>query len=197
MTDNSDDAWDALCVDPHADALAEGRRRGASDGRAAGWREGHATGRTTAAEHGMELGWVRGVVTELRRQNAVWKDERLQKSTDSLLRALDGFPSPEDVFRGQQQRARDPLREEDPNDTGDAEELPNGEDGSSSELDVAGKLQRIQARFKLLMVQLGLPHFSLKRTMDQAAAYSDSATTPASTEQQLPANQPNPEPSDW
>ena len=33
-------------------------------------------------------------------------------------------------------------------------------------------MQRIRARFKLLLVQLGLPHFSLKRVMDQTASGS-------------------------
>ena len=36
----------------------------------------------------------------------------------------------------------------------------------NSEIDISNKLQRIRARFKLLMVQLGLSHVSLKSLMD-------------------------------
>ena len=88
----------------------------------------------------------------------------MQKSIDSLRKALDDFPSPAAVFPPN--RGGGGGREDD-----NADEFSTSlkaEEGAGED-DVAGKMQRIRARFKLLMVQLGLPHFSLKRVMDQAA----------------------------
>jgi len=192
------DPWDALGFDPHAKAVAEGRRQGAADGRAAGWRQGYATGRTTAAEYGTELGFVRGVVSALQEQYAAFSnsetitdgDDRLQNSIRNLLIALDDFPSPVVVFRNMidstnnKTASRDPLREEDPDrlvEPADEEVDANTETNDHDhELDVAAKMQRVRARFKLLMVQLGLPHFSLKSIMDQQQQQTASSKTSAS-----------------
>lgn len=163
----SADAWDDLAVNPHAAALAAGRRLGVADGRAAGFGQGYATGLVSATDLGLELGFVRGVVDGLQQQQQqlavlIHEDERVQKSIDSLRKALDDFPSPAAVF---------------PPNRGGGREDDNADEFSTSlkaeegvgEDDVAGKMQRIRARFKLLIVQLGLPHFSLKRVMDEAA----------------------------
>ena len=57
----------------------------------------------------------------------------------------------------------------------DSEQVPAEDDDPS--LDVAGKMQRIRARFKLVTVQLGIPHFSLKQVMDEAACARSEAAS--------------------
>ena len=107
------------------------------------------------------------------------QDERPQKSMDSLRQALDDFHPPVAIFR---ERGGDLLPEEDPS-------MEEEED------DVAGKMQRIRARFKLLMVQLGLPRFSLKRVMDEAAAAGGPA--PSTNGQSARPSEPIQETPDW
>ena len=154
-------AWDNLCLNPHERELEEGRRQGREAGLKAGYREGYALGRTNAIEYGMEVGFIRGVVNYLKGRSFE-NNERMIKRIDDLARALDDFPSPEEVLQeggltvevtGTLQALND-----------DSEQTVE----SSDDLDVRGKLQRVRAHFKLLMVQLGMPHFSLKRVMDDA-----------------------------
>ena len=187
------DPWDDLAIHPHAAAMAEGQRQGSRAGRAAGWRQGYTTGRTTAVEYGTELGFVRGVVETLpQRMLAVANDSdnddddcdtRLRDSIQHLLAALDAFPKSADVFPNSVPTGisisnnTDPHKPRHDGDSHHAtEELDgdkkNEEEGqidvaSDQDDDVAVKMQRVRARFKLLMVQLGVPHFSLKHLMDQ------------------------------
>jgi len=153
-------AWDDVCLNPHKHELEEGRQQGREAGLEAGYREGYELGRTNGIEYGMEIGFIRGVVCALK-ERSFENNERISKTIDDLSKALDGFPGPEEVFRENtlQTRTHQTL-----NDDSEQPEEP------SEELDVRGRLQRIRARFKLLTVQLGMPHFSLKQVMDQAAA---------------------------
>jgi len=205
--DSAADAWDDLAVNPHAAALAEGRRLGVVDGRAAGFGQGYATGLVSATDLGLELGFVRGVVEVLQQQlqlSLIHEDERVQKSIDCLQKALDDFPSPAAVFPpnhgtgGGEEDPRMRTSEEDSNHNDNTTDefstsssSLKAEEGAGED-DVAGKMQRIRARFKLLMVQLGLPHFSLKRVMDQAAT----GTTVNTVQQHSASNneQPAPQP---
>jgi Essential protein Yae1, N terminal len=182
-----DEAWDILCIDPHQAAHEEGRRQGREDGLQAGFHEGYELGRTTALDYGMEIGFIRGVVAALEQHQLLQqqqdvsisdvRSERILKSLASLRKALDDFPGPNEVFReratGQFERA---VMEDHTNIDNDSEKYPvveeeeDDEDTVDSSLDVVGKMQRIRARFKLLTVQLGIPQFSLKSVMDEAAS---------------------------
>lgn len=163
-----DEAWDNICVNPHQLAFDIGRQRGREDGLVAGYSVGYRIGRTKALDYGTEIGFVRGVVLALEQDdhdNAEGSTERLQKLLAGVRAALDDFPGPEESFRGQstkQQGADDHSNHEIDDDSETAPE--------NSSLDVAGKMQRIRARFKLLTVRLGCPHFSLKQVMDDAAS---------------------------
>ena len=206
---SNDDDWDGLFADPHAAQRMEGRRHGAIDGRTAGLARGYAAGRSTATDLGLELGFARGVLDGLRRQmsssSSLGGDERLRRSVDGLQRALDDFPSPAAIFRDKQQpaplREGDPMGEIDPSKNDNKLEYEDSFDDADDD-DVAGKLQRVRARFKLLLVQLGLPHFSLKHDLEQAAAISggNNAASPQPKDQQQHQEQrpiiPQPT-SDW
>ena len=174
-----DEAWDNLCINPHQLEHEEGRRQGRDDGLQAGFRQGFRLGQTTALEYGMEIGFIHGVLTALEHNNdeqqqtstADEKTQRIQRSLISLRNALEEFPGPEEVFHEQATHpGRAAMNDQTNIDNYDSEQysLPVDDADADSSLDVAGKMQRISARFKLLTVQLGIPNFSLKQVMDKA-----------------------------
>ncbi|CAB9529229.1 expressed unknown protein [Seminavis robusta] len=176
------DAWDDLCVNPQQVALETGRQEGRQAGLVSGFNDGKTVGIVKGVEYGMEVGFVKGVVKELsdallaldnnnadnsnNRFGDAAKVERIQNTLQSLTTLLDAFPSPQESFQGtgivgQLNSASD--------DNDDEEALLSGKDGKSS-TDLEGHMQRIRAKFKLLMVQLRWNNFSLKAVMDAATA---------------------------
>jgi hypothetical protein len=151
------DDWDNLCFNPHDAALAQGEKEGEAAGSLAGFNEGRGLGRTKGVEFGMELGFVRGVIKEI--SNLEDRGEKIQHSLKELTRALDDFPSPDQMFEQVHQSMEEIIHNDH-----DSEEPVNRDE----KLNIQHKMQRIRARFKLLMVQLGQPHFSLKQVMDEA-----------------------------
>jgi hypothetical protein len=163
---SNDDAWDNLCLNPHQQTQEDGRERGRHDGSISGYNEGYNIGRTTAMSNGMEIGFIQGVLAYLTTEynlSAMLKDdeklERAQRSIQSLQIAINGFPSADALI---QRTLTDPTTQDGgiPSDNDD-DNINNG-----NSIDISNKLQLIRARFKLLMVQLGLPHVSLKQLMD-------------------------------
>lgn len=178
-----DEAWENLCIHPHQVEQEEGRRQGREAGSKAGFVQGYRLGRTTALDYGMEIGFIRGVLTALEEHgdeqpagagNATVQ-QRIRKSMISLRGALDEFPGPDVVFQSQAaQPGRAAMGDQTNIFDSDGEHNPVEDDADSS-LDVAGTMQLIRVRFKLLTVQLGIPHFSLKQIMDEAARASSNA----------------------
>ena len=163
--DSNDDAWDNLCMNPHSQIQENGRERGGHDGSMLGYNEGYNIGRTTAISNGMEIGFIQGVLAYLTDQSTLSalliedeKVERAQKSIQNLQIAINEFPSP-DVLVPRMPHDRTVLDEANVDDNGDDKNI-------NTNIDISNKLQRIRARFKLLMVQLGLSHVSLKQLMD-------------------------------
>jgi hypothetical protein len=173
-------AWEDLCLDPHAAALEEGRQLGRRDALQSGFNDGYQLGRTTAIEYGMELGYIRGVVSVIQEEGlAETTDERTRRSLVALVKAIDEFPGPDEIFR----KVSKPVE------TTEEEELQRDDDDSEqpadrSNLDVAAKMQRIRARFKLLTTRLDIRDVSLKHIMDEAAASYGSTRTPAQKQQE-------------
>lgn len=147
----NDEAWDALCINPHKSALQEGRDQGEKDGLLSGYQEGYVLGKTTAIEYGMEVGFVRGAVGALLDKKL---PNKTQKTLKELTVLLDEFPDSDSMFQNPQS-----VRTHDLDDT-------EQEDRTSA----LHNLQRIRARFKLLTAQLGMSNLSLKHLMDEAAA---------------------------
>jgi hypothetical protein len=176
-----DEAWDDLCINPHQAALDEGRELGRRDGRSAGLHEGYNLGQVTAVDHGMELGFVQGVLEviednldsmDLWSSSSNEKKERILNTIRLLGNALDEFPGPDEIFRDDVVTGNPAIIMQDRTNVDDTEKLPqegDNDDETSSSADVAGKMQRIRARFKLLTVQLGHPNLSLKSVMDEVA----------------------------
>jgi hypothetical protein len=148
--------WDDVCVNPHQIFLEEGQQEGQKAGAEAGYGDGYETGRNMAIEYGMEVGFIKGVLNALKKApNDSLMSEKAQTTMHNLLSMVDAFPNPDAVFHDSEQA------------TTDEHSSDNEEDDLD---DVREQLQRIKDRFKLLTVQLGLPHLSLKQVMDEAAS---------------------------
>ena len=96
-----EEAWDTLCVDPHASQLEEGRSEGKRLGAASGFREGKNLGLVKGVEYGLELGYIEGFCAELRNNTSV--DERVQSIATELSEMIRSFPSPQQMFREKDQ----------------------------------------------------------------------------------------------
>jgi hypothetical protein len=190
MAASDDQDWDDFCLDPFRSAREDGERLGEEAGLEAGFREGHGLGIITGTEYGMELGFYKGVCSAVAAHQEVLED-RTKKTVADLRLALDDFPGPDQVFRErQQQQHQDQHTNDDEGhehgqhaaephgDDDDDSEHPAAASNSSSEANIPHKMQRIRARFKLLTVQLGIPHFSLKLVFDEAARASAITTAP-------------------
>jgi hypothetical protein len=155
--------WDDLCWNPHESSLQQGEAEGLEAGRFAGYRDGQALGWTKGLEFGMELGFIKGFLNHLQ-EDCTQRSNRVLHSIERLKKALeDESLHPDQIFRDQQHAAQ---------------ELKNSYDDSEddSKLNVVAKMQRIRARFKVICVQIGIPRFSLKEIMDDAAEASSSTS---------------------
>jgi hypothetical protein len=189
-----DQDWENFCLDPYQSAREEGEQLGRDAGLEAGFRDGHGMGVNTGTEYGMELGFFKGVCSAVEaaaNSNQLVSEERIKKTVADLRLALDNFPGPDQVFREGQRQPRHPHTDDDDggehvhehaseqddddddDDNGDSEHA-----ASESKKNILHKMQRIRARFKLLTVQLGIPHFSLKQVFDEAATSSATVTVP-------------------
>lgn len=159
--------WDDVCWNPHESSFRQGQEEGFEAGNLAGYRDGQALGRTKGLEFGMELGFIRGFIDALEHEEDIRKTDRTQRSLEQLRKVLeDESLRPDEIFRQQQLDAA--SKQQDPHD--DSETV--------SKLDVIARMQRIRARFKVLTVQLGIPKFTLKEVMDEAATSSTAVAEP-------------------
>ena len=175
---DNNDAWDAIGFHPHEACIAEGRVQGREAGRQAGYDEGWKLGQTTALEYGMELGFMQGVVEclqlQLQQTQKQGGDEddddglRNSKTTKALKTCrdlqidLDRFPRADAIF---QQRAQEDDDEEDVEQDDSEQQSNNNKNNDSKDENVRQLLQRIRARFRLLMVQLKMPRVSLQEAL--------------------------------
>jgi hypothetical protein len=209
-------AWDDICINPHQSALEEGHHQGQADGRRAGYQEGYRLGSVTALDYGVELGFVQGVLQELVQHIqdrsspgivhdghslfAAEKRDKIVKSMAALQTCLDEFPDSDAVF----QSSHDGTAKHFDASDNQAGQESNEERASStiSSLDVAAEMQTIRARFKLLMVQLGLSHLSLPQIMNAAATKgvvdtSNNATNTTETSVPTTATSLEPPTTEW
>lgn len=178
--------FEDLCLDPYKDSLEEGKIEGRIAGLQAGFKDGRSLGRMKGLEIGIELGYMRGVAVgvnermlplmEARSNDAdgIRRVEKIRKVLADLVSAIDAFPSPDEMFSETNKINGGDVNEEEKGMKQDAlAERSNRMQAPGESLDVAGKLQRVRAKFKLLTVQLKLPQLSLKRVMDAACSGID------------------------
>ncbi|KAL3927756.1 MAG: hypothetical protein SGBAC_012951 [Bacillariaceae sp.] len=161
--------WDDLCWNPHQESAQQGEISGSQAGRLAGFKDGKAMGQVKGFELGMEIGFIRGFLEALEQDSTLEKNERIQRSIDQLHKVLkEESLQPDAIF--QENNKLSAKAEAGPlSQSQDSEQEPVTD---SSKVDVESKLQRIRARFKVLIVQLKLPQSSLKDCMDEAAKSS-------------------------
>eukprot|EP00980_Cylindrotheca_fusiformis_P019930 scaffold7017_cov134-Cylindrotheca_fusiformis.AAC.25 len=154
--------WDDVCWNPHESSFRQGQEEGLEAGSIAGYRDGQALGRTKGLEFGMELGFINGFLNVVEQQESIDKSDRIQRSVEKLRKVLeDECLQPNEIFEHHHHQHHQQQQQQQQNNQDDSED--------PSKLDVLAKMQRVRARFKVLTVQLGIPKFSLKGVMDDAA----------------------------
>jgi hypothetical protein len=113
------------------------------------------------------------------------KLKRMKKMILELSALLDDFPGPSEIFSNN--HAETIFDESGPSVTNQQQHEVDSDDDDEEEIqatsegrNVRSKLQRIRARFKLLTVQLRIPHFSLAHVMEEAARDSTGLVIPPS-----------------
>lgn len=157
--------WEDVCLDMHHVSLEDGRSQGREAGASAGFREGEGLGQVKGLEYGIELGFYRGVLAALIKRTHT---ERIQKSLKNFENAIGDFPSADELF-----------------DYFDASDMKtnlqravNDDSEDNARFDILHKMQRIRARYKLLMVQLGMPLLSLRSSLEA----TDSGASPTESD---------------
>jgi hypothetical protein len=174
--ENEQNAWDAICVNPHEQFVMQGRQEGRDAGLLAGYTDGRQMGRVTAMDYGMELGFFRGVIRAMQQQNGSDRHERAWKTQNELTELLDRFPGPTDMFQSKIQSARITQSKGHASGIDHIEALDEGSgEQNENPIDVLSAIQRIRARFKLFTTQLGMPNFSLRQAMDAMEKRGDSS----------------------
>lgn len=171
--------WDEFCWNPHQESVQQGEISGSEAGRLAGFKDGKALGQVKGFEMGMEIGFIRGFLEALEPQDdnspaIIEKSGRIQRSIEQLHKVLNEESlQPDAIFQenNTQLSAKETLSS---HVYDDDQELPQADE--DSKVDVESKLQRIRARFRVLVVQLKLPKSSLKDYMDEAAKSSTIST---------------------
>lgn len=173
--------WEDVCLDPHHHALQQGKMEGRKAGALAGFREGQALGQTKGLEFGLEIGFYQGVIAALR-QKEEWND-RIQHSLDKLQDAINDFPCPDQVFAAandetysSNENSRSGWMNKSSSHSTDRDRENDHDSEDVAKLDILNKVQRIRARFKLLTVQLGKPHFSLQHALEPPSLSGRQAT---------------------
>lgn len=124
----------------------QGREEGQRDGELHGFEEGYKLGQTTAIDYGMELGFIRGcaqILSETIAKNN--DDDKNNRNLDALHHALADFPTPAKLIQDSTEETRT-AREQ---------------------------MQRIRARFKVVVNHHGFPMLSLEKAMTEATSLGD------------------------
>ena len=147
----NDNAWDDLFANPHQSAHELGCAEGRIGGLHQGYVDGQKLGTTKGVEYGMELGFLQGILHEIEMHvlSAVdlEKQEKLRTSVKELQHMIQTFPSPEELFN-----------------VNDAERM-----------DIATRLQRLRAKYKLLTIQLRIPCVTLREVMNHQTSSGESS----------------------
>lgn len=188
--------WDSL-LNPYEESIQQGLAEGRESGLNAGFDDGHHLGKVKALEIGFELGYMRIVAVSALTQLSEDDDgqdkgefQQLEGSTvatvmnshdrkvaklNEFIALIQDFPSSDVLFSAMHQlnpagkihgHHQDSEHQSVEASIDDEEE----EDlGASSKIDVVQKMQRIRAKFKTILVQMKIPHLTLKKVMNGGA----------------------------
>jgi hypothetical protein len=144
--------WQDECCDPYRGAYAAGQELGYQSRRHHDYHDGYITGRNTAIEYGMELGFITGVAE---RWTTVMPQlpDRVQRTWHDLKELLETFPTAHEILNtiAADTPTQVPLE-------------------AKTNVDAQVLMQRIRAKYKLLTVQLGLADkMSLSNILNQTS----------------------------
>ena len=102
------------------------------------------------------------------------RTEKIRKRLIELLKAVDQFPSQDEMFArkcqpfpsSQQEIKSQPIIVN--ANVDNMRETNESDNCLKNQIDIVGKMQRLRAKFKLLTVQLKQPNLTLKRVMENA-----------------------------
>ena len=185
MEDGSDlNGWDDL-LDPYQYAREKGIQEGRRAGLQSGFQNGQALGHVKALEMGVELGYMKSIVTQRMEEEEV----RIKKShhggkgvvvlesegkklerMKQLLEAIESFPTPDEMFASSTSNLKElnditnvvqsiSLNEA----QAQAQDINSG-----NGVNIVETMQRVRAKFTLFLKQSKLSHLSLKKVMDSA-----------------------------
>jgi hypothetical protein len=89
--------WQDECCDPYRGAYAAGQELGYQSRRRHDYHDGYITGRNTAIEYGMELGFITGVAEHLTTVMPQLPD-RVQRTWHDLQELLETFPTAHEIL---------------------------------------------------------------------------------------------------
>jgi len=179
------DDWDEyLLLDPYEESRKEGRAQGLEAGLRAGFRDGHTIGKVKALEIGIELGYMHSIAVSslgiMRRTvekddgdtentTSILAAEKRIKKLQELLKSIECFPKPDEMFTDRKEASTSQVGRP---------EIENGIDSDNSQdatqsMDIVDRMQRIRAKFKTILVQMKLPHLTLKKVMNTSGLIPD------------------------
>ena len=202
----------------HQVALQRGEQEGMEAGRIVGYNDGRKLGQIKGIDYGIELGWMRGVVSTLSKVSSSsaaqqesthgeddnnndilinkLRSEKVQRTMNTLQRSLDvDFPTCDQLFSGKNSKV---MLDDQHHHHGDDDKYENDDDNdseyvvddesSSNSVDIMKQMQLIRARFKLLMAQLGYPHFSFQNIMKEESNTTNSYVGGTATSRRVVEN---------
>jgi hypothetical protein len=210
---NDETAWDDI-LNPYEESIHLGEMEGQEAGLKAGFDDGFQLGKMKALEIGMELGYIRSIVScwismyeEVEGINveddkgnkrpyntSLVQPENIKNRISrmkSLLELMDTFPTADFIFS-------QVVKDDDDNDymsyhqdhyhQQQQQHLVSGNDNycntnmepnasASTAGDITQHIHRIRAQFKLLTVQMKMPHLALKSVMELSEQGLTATTT--------------------
>ncbi|KAL7477179.1 hypothetical protein ACHAW6_002994 [Cyclotella cf. meneghiniana] len=167
-------------IDPFEQIAISERRNGQIAGRRAGYSEGRDIGRSKAWEIGLELGYIHSFARHVLKNVHQQRLDQINKPNDRFSKRLNRclaisqelktlinqFPDPDSLFDRYQNIADNIDSNKKKFDDTSTDHFETGANVADVE-DVTSSLQRIRAKFKLLLVLLSTTRpFGLKRLLD-------------------------------
>ena len=185
--------WDSI-LNPYEESLQKGSAEGRESGLKAGFEDGHHLGKVKALEIGVELGYMHSIASSALAQlsndnddlsqsdqqqleesaivTSLNSNDRIMARLKEFIAMIQDFPSPDVLFSANHELNSTENFHDHHQDSEHqfTKAVSDDEDLEvSSKIDVVQKMQRIRAKFKTILVQMKIPHLTLKKVMNGGA----------------------------
>lgn len=179
-THDSNNAWDEI-LDPYKESIQLGELQGREAGLKAGFNDGFQLGKVKALELGIELGYIRRIVScwismmfeqhdnDGNRYNMNIETIKNRVSRmKNVIELIDTFPSADVIFSqvGTDDDSPTPSHDSFINTITNAPTMISATSTSTQDDSITRHMHRIRTQFKLLTVQMKVPYLALKNVMD-------------------------------